>query len=72
MGEGETEGEGREWLAALFWVEWRGAGGEPGAGGELGGGASADGGRRPRLLDARRKRDDGAEWAELGRKAVVT
>jgi hypothetical protein len=53
-------------------VEWRGAGGEPGAGGELSGGASADGRRRPRLLEARRKRDDGAEWAELGRKAVVT
>jgi hypothetical protein len=60
-GKGKWKGRGEDGVAAPFRVEWRGAGGEPVAGGESGSGASAGGGWRPRLLDARRKRDDGAE-----------
>jgi hypothetical protein len=61
------KGRGEGGAAAPFQVEWRVAGGDPVAGGELGGGTSASGGRRPRLLDARRKRVKGAGPNSVGR-----
>jgi hypothetical protein len=33
-GKGKQKGRGEDGAAELFWVEWRGAGGEPVVGGE--------------------------------------